>query len=424
MILRQLRHDTAGATAVITALALSIIIGLAALGSEAAVWYVGKRTMQGAADSAAFSAGTSVMEGVTSSTIITAQAKSVAANYGYVDGANSVTVTVNKPPLSGGYTTNASAVEVIVQKPQGVLLATQYAPSSLTIASRAVALSGYVGNGCVVALDKANIADVTDIGNSTLNLAGCSLYIDSPNSSALTLNGSAQITADAAYISGNVNNPSKITTTNGLHTGVPPIADPYAGVPMPTAGACDYTNYAAPGGTTSIANPGGGTKTFCNGLTINSGSTVAFDPGTYVISGGTFKINGGATVTGTGVTFVLTGSGSDYAQMDIEGGANVTITAPTTGPTAGLAFMQDRNAPVISGSNTNKFTGGSTQSITGAIYFPEQNVTFSGNASSGGAICTQVIGLTLNFNGTSNFNNNCTGVGTKKIGSIPTVLVE
>lgn len=442
MTRNSLRHDSSGAVAVITALVLAAVIGCAALGSEAAVWYLDKRTMQGAADASAFSAATEIMDGTTGTSSITAQAKAVASTDGFTDGSNAVTVTVNNPPTAGNYTHTSRAVEVLIHRPQAVLLATEYAPTAVSLFARAVALAGYNGDGCVVSLDTANIADVTDIGNSTLNLDGCSLYIDSPNSSALTLTGSASITAQAAYIVGNVNDPSQITTTNcgstsydscGLNVGTPPITDPYANVAMPAPGACDYTNYTVPNGTVEIPNPGGGTVTFCGGLTVNSGTTVTFDPGTYVIDGGTFKINGGATVCAptcsttlpaNGDTFVLTGSGSDYAQMDVEGGANVTVYAPTSGATAGIAFFQDRNAPKASGSNANKFTGGSSQNITGAIYFPNQNVTFSGGASSGGAVCTQVIGLTLNFNGTSNLSSDCVGVPIKKVGTVATKLVE
>lgn len=48
--------DCSGAVAVPAAIALLVILGFAGLGSEAASWYVAKRSMQGAADTAASSA--------------------------------------------------------------------------------------------------------------------------------------------------------------------------------------------------------------------------------------------------------------------------------------------------------------------------------------------------------------------------------
>ena len=121
-------------------------------------------------------------------------------------------------------------------------------------------------------------------------------------------------------------------------------------------------------------------------------------------------MSGGSTFNATGgVTIVLTSStGSNYATADISGGTYVNITAPASGPTAGLAFFQDRNAP---SNGTDSFSGGATQNITGAIYFPNQDVNYSGGTATGGSQCTQLIAYTMTFSGGSTFNNNCAGVG-------------
>ena len=92
------------------------------------------------------------------------------------------------------------------------------------------------------------------------------------------------------------------------------------------------------------------------------------------------------TASGTsGTTIVLTSStSSGYATANINGGATLNLTAPTTGATMGLAFFQDRNAPTA-GTSANTFNGGGTQNIVGAIYFPNQGVTYAGGATTGGA---------------------------------------
>src|SRR5690348_1382452 len=54
--LKRLSGDRSGASAVMIALAMTGLLGLAGLGTEVGMWYVSKRTMQGASDSAAFSA--------------------------------------------------------------------------------------------------------------------------------------------------------------------------------------------------------------------------------------------------------------------------------------------------------------------------------------------------------------------------------
>jgi Flp pilus assembly protein TadG len=59
----RLGADRRGAVMPLLALSLPIIIGFAGLGTEAANWYLTKRTMQGAADSAAAGAATALGAG-------------------------------------------------------------------------------------------------------------------------------------------------------------------------------------------------------------------------------------------------------------------------------------------------------------------------------------------------------------------------
>src|SRR5207247_5511224 len=102
--LSALRGDCGGATVVTLAISLSGILGFAGLGTEAASWYMTKRAMQGAADTAASTAAAALAAGAPSSNFA-ADAKSVTAAYNFVDGSNGTTVTVNYPPRSGGYQT-------------------------------------------------------------------------------------------------------------------------------------------------------------------------------------------------------------------------------------------------------------------------------------------------------------------------------
>jgi Flp pilus assembly protein TadG len=92
--------DCTGAAAVMLALALSSILGVAGLSTEVAAWYMTKRTMQGAADAAAYTAVTAKGAGA-SVAQLTTEARSIASGYDFVAGSAGVTVTVNNPPLSG-----------------------------------------------------------------------------------------------------------------------------------------------------------------------------------------------------------------------------------------------------------------------------------------------------------------------------------
>lgn len=417
----RLIADRKGGVAVLTALALTTLMGFAGLGTEATLWYVSKRNMQAASDAAAYTAAVAEKAGA-SSTAFTAAAKAVSAKYGFTDGAGSVVVTVNNPPHSGPNAGNANAVEVLIQQPQQLLFSAVLISTAPTITSRAVAApgtsSGTSSNGCVMALDRGSVTDVSDSGTAALNLNGCSIYVNSSSANALNMSGSASINALSASIVGNytTSGSASITTTNGVATGQSPAADPYASLGVPSYSGCNKTSYSLSRGTATIGPAtAGGVYVLCNGLSVSgTGTTLNLNPGIYIINSGNFNVSGTSIVAGTGVTIILTSSSSSYGTVNISGGTTVSITAPTSGATQGIAFYGDRSGPT---TNTSSFSGGSGQNITGAIYFPTQQVTYSGGSSTSSASnCTQLLAYQLSFSGASNFKNNCTGVGVTGFG--------
>src|SRR3954449_9325298 len=110
-------RDHSGATAVAVAFALTAVLGFAGLGTEAASWYYTKRNMQSAADAAAASAGANLAMtlqrgGTVSSSQFTTHAQSIAAQYGFLNGSNNTTESVESPPLSGTHSGSNSYVAV------------------------------------------------------------------------------------------------------------------------------------------------------------------------------------------------------------------------------------------------------------------------------------------------------------------------
>jgi Flp pilus assembly protein TadG len=418
--LTALVADQRGTSAVILALSLTGIIGTAGLGTEVAAWYMQRQTMQGAADAASFTAATALQAGATVSQIRT-EAQSVIASYKIAG--SSPTVTVNSPPTTGTHTTNATAVEIVISQQQSLLLSGMFVSAAPTVTTRSVAAGTGQGTGCVLALDRGDAIDVTDSGNTTVNLSNCALYINSNDASgALTMSGGAVINASAAYIVGGVSESggSVLNTTKGTFTGSAPLNDPYGSVPIPTYSGCTQNNYKLTGSNSDTLSAGASPYVFCNGLSMTGSSTLTLNPGVYVIDRGSLSMAGGTTLNATGgVTLVLTSStGSNYATTSIGGGAIVNITAPTTGTTAGLAFYQDRNAP---NSGTDSISGGGSQNINGAIYFPSQQVTYAGNSSS---TCTQLVAWKMKFTGNATFNNTCSAYGTQSIGPSSVKIVE
>ena len=411
--LRAFLRDTSGNYAILGALISPVLIGAAGLATEGGLWYNKHQTLQGAADSAALSAATRY--GLNTSADLSSQADSVVATYGYVNGTAGTVVTVHRPASTGAYTGNSKSVEVIVTTQQARLLSSIYSTAPVTITGRAVALPGSNGKGCVLSLNATASGGTTSKGTSSINLAACSLYDNSSNSSALVNTGSATINAQEVNVVGDVSGGSGITATDGVNKGVSPASDPYASVPPPAFAGCDFNNKTYK--TTVTINPG----VYCNGIQLNAGAVVTMNPGVYIIDRGTLQIAGGATLKGTGVTIYFTSStGSGWADATINGGATVNITGPTTGPYSGIAMFGDRNMPI---STTFKFNGGAGQVLGGAVYIPHGAVQYAGGASTT-VHCTQLIADTITFVGNSNLAVDCSAYGTKSIGASQASLVE
>lgn len=405
-------QDSSGGYVVIAALAMPVVIGSVGLGTEVGLWFYRHQLEQGAADSAALSAANASAAGEIN---VTPQAYGVAAAYGLVAGTDGVTVTVNKPPVSGSHQSTQGAVEVIVSSPQKLYFSTLWGSRPITIKARAVAVAPNGGKGCVVALSSSSSGAVTAQGSSSIALNGCSLYDNSSSGSALSIGGSASFSALSVGVVGGVSGTSQITTTQGITTGAQPAADPYAGSSYPRYSGCDQTNFTAK--STATINPG----VYCGGMALNAGANVTLNPGVYYLDQGSLSVNGGATLSGAGVTLVFTSSsGSDYATATINGGATINLTAPSSGALAGIVIFGDRNMPT---GASFKFNGGASQVFGGALYVPKAAVSFAGGSGTG-TDCTQLVADTVSFVGNSNFAVNCSSFGTKPLGSTQAVLVE
>jgi hypothetical protein len=407
-------HSRRGGVAIFLAITLTMLIGFSALGTEIVYLLYKQRQMQATASAAAFAGAVALMTGYPVAPAT--EAKAVATNAGFTNGANNVTVTVNNPPATGPNSSLSTAVEVIITQPQILPLSALFYAGSWVVSGRAVATAGNAANYCVLELNRAAAGAVSLTNGASLKLTSCGIAVNSTASPALTVSG-ATINATWVSVSGTISGSANITSTNPIKTLQPAVANPYASVAVPTYSGCTYTSVYENGGTNPTANPG----TYCgSGLTMGGGGTVKMNPGTYIINGGSFGVQGGVTLTGTNVTVVLTGSGSTYATVTISNGANVTLTAPTSGALKGLVFFGDPAAPA---SNTNSFTGGANMILTGAVYFPSESVTYQ-NGTSTTSTCTQLIAWQMSFTGGSSFNNSCSLTGITAAGGSSSELVE
>lgn len=378
--------------AIIAGLALPAMVGFCGLAGETSYWYFRQRNLQAAVDTAAYDAAISLRSGNSTSTITT-----VASNDATSSGwhSSSGTITVHTPPTSGTHETS-DAVEVILTENEQRYFTALFSSGTVPIKTRAVAVYSPLGYACLLALNKSASGAVKFWGSSNSNFTDCNVYSDSISSTGFQIGGSSTTTLPCALSVGGFSVSSGLTLTSCANTisAAPYIPDPYSSLPAPTIPST-CTN-----GSTSSLTPG----KYCNGLTINSTSTMA--TGVYVISGGTLKINANAVLSGTGVTIYLTNG----ATISMNGNATVTLSAPTSGTYSGILLYGDRSQTTA----VNKINGTASSSMTGAIYFPTQEVDVLGNFS-GQSGCMQVVADTIYYSGSSQFSTDCSGYGMSNV---------
>jgi hypothetical protein len=264
-----------------------------------------------------------------------------------------------------------------------------------------------------------------------VNAATCGVYANGSSTSAVTgaidESGGANITTSGIWAVGGVDTSggATITYTDGgtKHTGVSPTADPYGGISLASIESSTGTTVQCSGTGSPISPSNGATLNpgvFCGGISVSGGAAITLNSGVYYIAGGGFSASGGATITATsGVTIVLVDYNGSPATFNMSGGAKISINAMSSGPTAGIAVYGD---PANTGAVN--FSGGSTSTINGALYFPSSDVSISGGASSGsGAVCTELIAYDINFSGGMTFGTTNCGKGVKTVGGSTTVSV-
>ncbi|MGH6836777.1 MAG: TadE/TadG family type IV pilus assembly protein [Methylocella sp.] len=430
--LRRLRSDDRGVVAIVVGLAVPVLLGFAALAVDTSMWSSAKNSAQGAADAAVLSVVAAATAG-SNATQIQNEAYASAALSGFTNGQNGVTLTINNPPKSGPNTSNTGAYEVIIAQPQtrhfaGVLGA---AP---TISGRAVAIVAGTP-ACILALDRSatKAADVGLSGGADIGAPNCAVAANSSDSSAVSLSGGSTLKAANLNVVGNYSVTGGATVTATIKTNAPVTRDPYGcsggkclAVPSFSTSGClpdpslsggatgtitpgCYDGISVSGGATLTMRPGNYVINGGGGMNLSGGSKVTMGAGIYTFNGGSFSPSGGNTIDASGgVSIILTNTPSasttpNWGNVNLSGGANLTLTAPSSGPMQGVAVYMDRNAPA---SISDSFTGGTSMAITGSLYLPSQPVSYSGGSSTASK-CLQLIALTVSFSGGSSFGVNC-----------------
>ena len=412
--MNRLRRLENGQVLALVTMSMVLLLGFLALAVDVGMLWSERRHMQTAADAAAVAAAVALREGLD----VTTAGRSAATHNSFTNGSstdgNLVTVTINNPPLSGAYAGNNSYVEAIVEQPQTTYFLRALGYNTVDVSTRAV--SGTIsGPACMYSLDpSANNAFVDSGGNSSIT-ANCGLLVDSSSTSGLVDSGGATLTASSIGVVA----PSEGQGPAGVTYNIAPFPDPLAGVSAPAVGACNPLTVAG-NGYTANSNATISAGTYCGGITVNKPATLTLGAGTYVLLGGGLQVQGGAAITGTGVTFYNTQNATyQYKPIVISGGSTANLTAPDSGSLQGILFFQDRNLPANDTGPSgpqNTISGGSSGTMTGALYFPSTPLYFSGG-SAGNAENAILVGDVINISGGTQLSSDYSTIGGSPIKS-------
>ncbi len=375
---------------------LPVILGVVGMSVDMGTWYANKRVAQAAADAGALAGALEVMRinqdpsepDITEAEIHAAAAASAEQN-GYYSGAGD-TIEVNYPPDTGSYAGAGDAVEVIVRRPASVFLARLLMDEDqITVAARAVAAVD-VNDTCMWGLNKTKKNAIKISGGALVNMPCGILSNSNDPAESLGVDGTGCVTATKIKAAGGTN--GECIHPNALEN-VNQVNDPFANMAPPSGiGGCDSNkNIKVNSGQTVTLDPG----VYCGKITVNSGGTLNFNEGEYVLDGAGMTFSSDADVNGTNVSFYITEDSGQGDNISIAANAVVDLSAPWDGENPGVLFYQDRNSPT---NIQHNFTGGATMDLEGILYFPNQDLQFTGGTTID-PVTTLIVADTITFSG-------------------------
>lgn len=435
-IFRKLWNDDRGNALIIAGAALPLLVGSAGLATDTIHWTLWKRELQRAADSAAIAGVYERLDTNSTETVATIVDHDLELNNhtGKIGGV-AIAMEDEYPkvdfPANDGDMMNQVHVELAVRK---VLpFSAMFMSEAPLIRANATAASVPGSDEfCVVSLEtNAKNTGILISGNAGITM-DCSFMSNSPSANSAYAKGSAEVYAKSVAAVGGIQE-STNWHVDSYDPYSPAVKDPFANVtPAPgdmkcagkwkTQGNKTTWENEALSETTNFADAkdSNGNQANCwTSMSVGSNQSLTLPDGTYYISGGDAFIQGNLTCTSC--TIVLTNKSTapdaPIGQFKVNADANVNLTAPTgsTEYYKGIAIYQDRRAK-DSASSVNKINGNSASKITGALYFPNQELQYNGGGNTAGT-CTLFVSRRIDFSGNSvtlnkfKSSKDCAGTG-------------
>lgn len=372
-------------------LTMLMMVGLAVDGGQL---YVARRTMQEAADAAAYAGAVVLYQGGTKTDASDAAVLDATRN-GFTHNVAGATVTVNAPPASGPSFNNDKYVEVIIQTQ--VRTALVPAQSTLTtVRVRGVAGAESLNNSyAIMGLNRGNIPSALEVSaNGDVHLVGGGILVNSTSATAATNSqvDPARFTIQSPH-GVNISGGTTSTFPGGIPvtTGLPQQPDPFAGFPKPSTLGLPVCNTLA-GCRDMSGNQIPGIYT----VSLGDSTDIRLNTGIYILKAGLNSTGNGSVTSNSGGVFLFNttanypAAGGTCGGISLAGTAQSNLNAMTTGTYKYFLVYQD---PACSAEMAIQGTG--LWVASGTIYLPSAPFRFSGNGATLGA--TQLVADTVNI---------------------------
>lgn len=315
--------------------------------------------------------------------------------------------------------TSPNAVRLVTRRAEAnnnavaLIFAPVFGESLGNVSTEAIGALLANNQACVLALAPSGTGiTISGSVNITATQCGFAANSTSPNASVVTDGSSAVAQLLTLYAAGGVDDPhGVISTTESKVVGTGrPLENPYA------ERDDDIANEIASASVSSTHNVKSKPS---NSVELEPGrypsgydfkGDVQLKPGVYVMDGDV-TIGSGANVTGDDVTIIM-----DDSDINVSGGPNVDLTAPSTGSTSGIVLARQ------GASSSSDLSGNTDLVFDGAIYMPDTDLDFRGTSGSTG--CLQIVANTVEFAGTPDFKINCDPLNGKQIDITAVQLVS
>jgi Flp pilus assembly protein TadG len=389
-----------GQILILTALSMTVLLGITALSIDASYMYDMRNRLHAAADAAAKSAAMELRRG--NGANMQAFAEQQVSAHGFTPsscgstGVGDVSLCLYNPPLAADVKDPSFASSNYVEAKLSRKTSTFFAKvlGFANMSPGALAVAGTSNNlGCIITLGSSGTPpNSLEVGNSVLTLNGCnaevggSLNAYNPNS---TINGapipSVGVVGPICAGCSDCLTPTSLRCIGKSTLGAPMPSDPLLRLvapvnPNPGGCAAGVTPTLPPGCYTSIAS-----------------SVNTLTPGGIYYVTGPVNFGNNHNLTGTEVMIYLTGSGAINAGNN----SGLHLKAPTSGPYTGIAIFQDP-------TDHYDFTTGNSfvLDVDGAIYMPGADVNISNHLNFAGTNCTLFIAHSLHIaNGSGQMTN-------------------